>query len=359
MQDSLSRLEETISALDRLKLLDGIISSLEKDLYTSIIGPILHPSDVEGGNTVSIEEKLIRVSPRQSEKSDIIKTFDDLTSILTYIQQRLPVSITNPLSAKIIPTISSALISSWLSYYIPISLADVDSFQATLDRVSRFSQTIEEFGWPGTSELTTWVRQIPRLWLTKRRVNSLDEIRKALSASTGETKKVERVEKEKVSSKDEVFAENHADDDWDAWGSDEEHTKPDMAGGNSDEEDVSAWGFDDDLEEKDANADQEPAEDIDDAADAWGWEDEDDETEATKAPKPPAEEPPKPVNGESRDSSTQREVTLKELYTVTDIPDSVAAIVLRQVSDSKELSGSEYVKSFLFSVVSTNFSLYR
>lgn len=343
--------------MDRLKLLDHIVGSLEKDLYTSIIGPILHPGDAGGGSVVFVEEKSVKVAPQQSEKADIIKTFDDLTSILTYIQQRLPASITKPLSAKIIPTISSALVSSWLSHSIPISLTDVDSFQSTLDCVSSFSQTIEGFGWPKASELTSWVGQIPRLWLTKRRVNSLDEVRKALAASSGETKQVERVEKEKVSSKDEVFAENHIDDDdWDAWGSDDENTKP---GGNSDEEDVSAWGFDDDVEEKEAKAAQEPAEDIDDAADAWGWEEDDDEAEATNAPKAVAEKPTKPVNGEGRDSSTQREVTLKELYTVTDIPDSIADIVLRQVSDSKELSESEYVKSYIscrFSILVCHFS---
>lgn len=335
-------------------MLDRIVGSLEKDLYISIIGPVLHPDDGESGNTILVEEKSIRVSPQQSEKSDAIKTFDDLTSILTYIQQRLPASITQPLSAKIIPTISSALISSWLSSSIPISLADVDTFRATLDRVSLFSQTIEGFGWPGTSELTSWVSQIPRLWLTKRRVNSLDEVRKALSASSRDTKKVERVEKEKVSSKDEVFAENQTNDDWDAWGSDEENDNPDTTGGNPEEDDVSAWGFDDDAEEeKNANANegQEPTEDIDDAADAWGWGDEDDETEATNAPKDAVKEPAKPVNGESRTSSTQREVTLKELYTVTDIPDSIAAIILRQVSDSNELSSSEYVYSMLLTSI--------
>jgi centromere/kinetochore protein ZW10 len=336
--------------LDRLKLLDGILGSLEKGLYTSIIGPILHPEDLEGRNTVLVEDESIRVSLQKSEKSDILKTFDDLTSILTYLQQRLPASITQPLSAKIIPTISSALISSWLSSSIPISLADVDSFRATLDRLFLFSQTIEGFGWSGTKELTSWAGQIPRLWLTKRRVNSLDEVRKALSASSGTTKKVERVEKEKVSSKDEVFADDHAnDDDWDAWASDEEKTNPGATGGNPEEDDVSAWGFDDDdAEEKDTNTDQGPAEDINDAADAWGWGDEDDDgVGAANAPKATGESA-KPVNGDSRTSSTQREVTLKELYTVTEIPDSIAAIILRQVSDSKELSGSEYVNSVPF-----------
>ena len=315
-------------------------------MYTSIIGPILHPSDAKPGNTVVTEGTSIRVSPNQS-KSDVIKTFDDILLALQYLQQRLPEIVTEPLAAKIIPTISSALISSWLSPAVPADLAEIDTFQAALERVALFSQAIEDFGWSGTRELNSWSGQITRLWLTKRRVNALDEVRKALSATSGNTKKVERVEKEKVSSKDEVFAESHTNDDWDAWGSDDdENVKPDVTGGNSDEEDVSAWGFDDDeeepaSEEKGTDAGPESTEDLDDAEEAWGWGDENDDTEAADVSKPAAQETSKPVNGQSRASSTQREVTLKELYTVTDIPDSIAAIILRQVTDSSELSGSE------------------
>jgi centromere/kinetochore protein ZW10 len=47
----------------------------------------------------------------------------------------------------------------------------------------------------------------------------------------------------------------------------------------------------------------------------------------------------KPENGgKATQSSAPREITLREVYTVTDIPDSILDIVRQQINDSKDIS---------------------
>lgn len=173
----------------------------------------------------------------------------------------------------------------------------------------------------------------------------MDEVRKVLAASKGTTKKVERVEKERVSSKDEVLLESGSTEDWDAgWDNEneDESNNPAQKKDADDDEDVSAWDLDvetDDIKEENKPATTESMED-DDAGDAWGWGDDDDD-QTTDNAQEPAAAASKRVNGQNGTHSSQREITLMEYYTVTDIPDSILEIILRQITDSKAISQPE------------------
>ncbi|GAA8648767.1 hypothetical protein KYTH83_14920 [Helicobacter pylori] len=76
----------------------------------------------------------------------------------------------------------------------------------------------------------------------------------------------------------------------------------------------------------------------DDDADAWGWGDDEDGDERVE--NQPAQETHKatPVIGRDIGHRAPREVTLREHYTVTDIPDSIMAIVRQQVTDVEAIS---------------------
>ncbi|KAL1965664.1 hypothetical protein VTN77DRAFT_5341 [Rasamsonia byssochlamydoides] len=341
-------LERTIESLSRLNMLDAVNKTFQRDLLTSIIYPILQPPVHGESHDISVGEFGIRIET-SSSPTPVSELFDRVDTVLGYLQQRLPVSISKPLSEGIVPVISSRLINSWLSPAIPIDLDDLNAFEKTLGRVMQFCQTLEGFGWHGQEELVSWVNQVPRLWLTRRRVDSLDQVRKILTASKGLTRKVERVEKEIVSSKDDVLLEGGTTEDWDAgWGNEnEESNGPAPTKEAVDEEDVSAWGLEDETEDMKAASEPPAADSLedDDAGDAWGWgEDEDDQSpeEEQKA----GATAPKHANGqEAKQSSSPREITLTEHYTVTDIPDSILALIRRQISDSEALSKPEFAES--------------
>ncbi|KAB8199996.1 hypothetical protein BDV34DRAFT_217579 [Aspergillus parasiticus] len=337
-------LEETIAALVHLDMLALCKDKLEKDLIATLFEPILLPA-IEGQSCdVQVGESSIRVESRPS-KASVPDVLDRLSTVLGFLRQHVPATISDSFSSSLIPTLSSKVISCWLSSSIPTDLEGLSIFEDILNYVLKFTNTIKTFGWQGYEELVSWVNQAPRLWLTRRRVDSLDQVRKVLAASQGTTKQVERVEKEEVSGKDEVLLENTTDD-WDAgWDDDNEReTTAKHSENKEDEEDVSAWGLDDDTEENTTEAKPDPSTE-DDAADAWGWGDEDEEEQPDDA-QTKSTNGGKSVNGKDLSHhASPREVTLKEQYTVTDIPDSILGIIQQQIKDSEAISQPKYSHS--------------
>ncbi|KAE8351459.1 hypothetical protein BDV28DRAFT_158710 [Aspergillus coremiiformis] len=335
-------LENTIAALTHLNMLVSCKDRFEKDLISALFDPILLPT-VEGHSRgIKVGDSSIQVET-PSSKVSVSELLDRIIAVLGFLRQHLPATISDAFSGSLIPRLSSKIISYWLSSAIPTDLEGLDTFENILNYVLKFTSTIETFKWHGHEELISWVNQAPRLWLTRRRVDSLDQVRKVLAASQGITRQVERVEKKEVSGSDEVLLDNTADD-WDAgWDDENERGSTGKHNGNKeDEEDVSAWGLDDDTEDNTAETKLDTSI-ADDAADAWGWGDEDEEDQPD-VPQAKGTDSKKSVNGkDSAHHSSPREVTLKEQYTVTDIPDSILAIIQQQIKDSEAISNPMYV----------------
>ncbi|KAJ6172014.1 Retrograde transport protein Dsl1 C-terminal [Penicillium chermesinum] len=348
--DGPNSLDETIASFLQMGILESASENFQKNLAATIIDPFLLPRPDGCSRVVTITEAGIRLDPEFS-KLTVSETLSRMIDVLNYLRQNLPPSILNTLPHSFISAVSSKTIKGRLSPRIPTTLDGLDDFETTLEHVLQFTRTIESWGWTGQEELVSWVNQAPRLWLTRRRIDSLDSVRKALAASQRTTKQVERVEKENVSQEDEALLENAADataDDWDAnWDDEKDGTAAAQA---EDEEDVSAWGLDEDEQPESkpeaSNSTKGDDGDEDEDGDAWGW-DEDDEVEkidenmkpsssaATEAPKDMATSQP----------ASSREMTLKELYTITDIPDSILNIVQQQISDSRDISNPPHAKS--------------
>lgn len=341
--DGADSLDITIASMSRLDILASASEKLLRDLCVAVIDPILLPRTDGKSRAVTVTNIGIYVQSEYSEAT-VSETLNRTTEVLNYLRQNLPPSIVAELPRSLIPSVASKAISGWLSSSIPTTLEGLAEFEETLDFVMQFANTIQSWEWTGAEELVSWVNQAPRLWLTRRRVDSLDNVRKVLAASKGTTKQVERVEKEQVSRADEALLENPTDD-WDAsWDEDKEEESTaglTAATEPEEEEDVSAWGLDDD----DAQVEPEagavgPSGDDDADDDAWGWGDDEEEKEQKVQHKSlQAETASKPVNGEkAAQSSGSREMTLREIYTVTDIPDSILDIVRQQIYDSRDIS---------------------
>ncbi|KAL5342609.1 hypothetical protein BJX70DRAFT_386099 [Aspergillus crustosus] len=328
-------LEETISSMARLNELTPANDKFQLDLFLAIIDPIV--SNREGySHSIIIDGSSILINPSPSPAS-VPDVLDIIAEVFGFLRQTLPGSVLTSLSDTFIPAVSSKIILHWLSTAIPTELDGLGEFETTLNHVLQFTKTIESLEWHGHEELVSWATQAPRLWLARRRVDSLDQVRKVLTASKGEARQVERVEKRRVSNTDEVLLDNATPDDWDAGWDDEKEEEPQ----NDDEEDVSAWGLDDDADISKGskrNTSLEP--DDDGAGDAWGWADDEEEDQ------PPAEnsKPKKEAtiqsaaDNEAETHPTPREITLRENYTITDVPDSILRIILQQIADSETIS---------------------
>ncbi|OJJ53213.1 hypothetical protein ASPSYDRAFT_163352 [Aspergillus sydowii CBS 593.65] len=264
---SVDTLEETISALARLDELPAASDKFQKNLFLGILDPVLLPNVDNYSHGVRVEESSIAVDPEPSPAS-VSDVLGYIARIFSFLRRSLPDSILISLSDSFIPAVSSKIISHWLSSAIPTELDGLDEFEATLNHVLQFTKTIESLGWYGQEELVSWANQAPRLWLMRRRVDSLDQVRQVLAASNWDPRQVERIEKRQVSETDEVLLDNSASDDWDAsWDDEKEETAS-----NADE-DVSAWGLDDDTDDADdtkATKPDVPDADEDEARDAWG-----------------------------------------------------------------------------------------
>ncbi|KAI9370780.1 hypothetical protein BJX61DRAFT_548759 [Aspergillus egyptiacus] len=326
---SVDKLEETISALSRLDELTAANELFQKNLFLVIFDPVLVSNKDGHSHRVQVGPSSINVEPEPYPASapDVL---GHSLQVLNFLRRSLPTPILSSLSGSFIAAIASKVISHWLSSAIPTELDGLSQFEDTLDHVLRFSKDMEFSGWHGHEELASWVNQAPRLWLARRRVNSLDQVRKVLSTSKWDSRQVERVEKRQVSDSDEMLLDNSISDEWDAsWDDDKEEETQ-----NNVEEDVSAWGLDDDTEAPKPDADDDGVED------AWGWGEDDDEEQhsAKDTQQKKADVAALAKETKSTSQPAPREITLKEYYTITDVPGSILRIIEQQIADSKAIA---------------------
>lgn len=281
----------------------------------------------------------------------ITTLFSDLDQIMTYLSECLPEELVYSLSNVMMPDLIPRIVGTWLDTAVPTSLQDMDGFQQLTEAVKAFCSRLESLNFSGFQELQEWVDNAPKVWLSKCRETALDSVRTKLSQGLGQSREVERVETQTVSrSEGKELAANgvaspNDDDDWGA-----------------------AWDDGDGESKDETNA--KPESNEDDGTDAWGWGDDDAVDEQPQAPteqpsaEPPAEEDPTEAWGWGEEDATgptpevaaqkavpssktqSRELTLKEIYNISSMPEPVLALVSAVLEDAASLVG--YVLTFLF-----------
>lgn len=303
-------------------------------------------------HALHIEGHQIQISQELADLS-IGNLFSDMNSLVGFLHNRLPSSLSAPLAAILIPNLTQRLISNWLSFEVPVDVEGIQPFRIVLALVVQFAATLDSYNWPGKEILMRWTDEIPEVWLTKRRQMSLDKIRRLLVGGLGSIETVERAETQILSRQDGVFAGNGGEGDWNAEWSDEEGGRPDVVSQSfnakdakaegEEEEDVSAWGLDEDPEEDSTKSNPERSDPGDEGAEAWGWGDDNDEGEASRPTEPsPISPKKKKANGLPEASQrNRREVTLKETYNITSLPKQVFEIITQVISDAETLRKPE------------------
>lgn len=363
-----------VEALTKLNLLDGFISRLSRDFDHIVISARFTIGSDQIVSAFEIEGDDIQIKGNVNDLG-VNATLEGIQSIAEYLSTRLPPSIAIPLSAKLVPTIANRLITYWLLPAVPLSTERVQDFQEILSLVLGLAEYFDELDWSGQSRLRDWVDKSAQIWLARQKEVSIARVHRSLPKRVSEKRTVERVETQMISRGDAMLGgQQDQEGDWGAeWGEEEQLTQPDREtkAQEVEEEDMSAWDDDGDEPQEDSQANDKPKDkDVDEEEDpdSWGW---GDEEEAQRAP---TETPSKSAaqaqsNGQAtvpHKPTAEKEITLRETYTVTAIPDSVIEIIMQVISDVETINQPDLVNSViapasagLYAIPSLLLAMYR
>ena len=347
-----------VEGLESLDLLKGKVLAFQKVLDQAIIVPRLQTQSEHSPRALLIDGITIRILAQQTDRS-AGKLFSDVHAVVNYLDTHLPQSVSRPLLENLIPSLVSRLLGGSLASSVPPDLDGIPTFQSTLKTVLAFAKFSRSRNWRGQQDLVKWAEDAPKVWLARRSESSLHSIRQLLKRGLGNKRAVERAETQMVTRKDEMFAGNGNQDDWDAgWSDDGEEEKltntiadklPSTNKVKDDEQDdTSAWGFDeddaDDAEHEKIDDPPHTDADAEDGGEAWGWGEDDD-----NGGLPTSSRRPYPLNDKRRqdnrhqeqattNTQSEREVTLRETYHITALPEQILEMIIQVVDDADYLS---------------------
>lgn len=394
--DEKMSLDDAVIGLKAYKEVDERMEQLWHNLDAAVVSPRMDAtrSNIPG---IRIEGDVLELAGSSDGSAESL--LSDLEQILTFIAQKLPADLLRPLADVMMGDIIAKLTKEWLNPAVPSGLKDLDKFQALVAKMKGFCETLQQNGFTGLEQIQDWANKAPTIWLEKCRETSLDSVRVNLANGIGQSKRVEKIERQMVSIAEgkelsRTGAGAVADtNDWgeawgEAWGDDEQANDKKETTGEDDDDAADAWGWgDDDAANKDAKAKAEAKETADaangdDGTDAWGWGEKDDANgdatkDATKdadekaeeddgadawgwgddgdAPEPEPEAhsvsaaAPAPALAAHKTKSNKakeetRELVFKETYSISSMPEPVLELIFSILEDGAALTrdGNEY-----------------
>lgn len=330
-----------LQALDQLGVFQDSIEPLMDKLKAFVLQPLRQSSRLKM-TAYKVEENGISLELGRSPPTiELILEF--VLDFIRFLHSSLGSTLRVVAAKAILTDLMTILVNDWLNPGMPTELAMLDGLGELQARVSRILKELDTLHWEGQKQLRDWLEDIPRAWLNKRKAATLDAVRKAFVASKGNLRQVERVERQSIPMASE--ARPSVQDDTDAWDASSDEQTKEKANTNEhpkmdNEEDASGWGFDDgeDLT-ADAPEDQVVTEaDIppeDDTGDAWGW---DEDSPAQTRPQHANNQNSSQLNGSQSAEPQEQEVTLTEVYSISEIPDHIIEIIGKDISDAQTLS---------------------
>ncbi|CAJ2507607.1 Uu.00g087930.m01.CDS01 [Anthostomella pinea] len=340
-EDEQMNLAEAVIGLKAYKEVDQRMALLWHSVDQALVGPRtkLESQEMPG---VKVEGSTLNLSGKADKT--VVSLFSDLEHIMTYLSERLPPELVHSLSNVMMPNLIPRIISLWLDSAVPATLKEMNEFQDIVDATRSFCNALGNLQFSGHEELQEWVDNVPRVWLAKCRETALDSVRLQLGQGLGVAKEIERVETQTVSqSEGRELAANGAtpsgdDDDWGAAWSDGGadagvDTQADHHMTEDDGADAWGWGGEDDTTTQPNMPKDEPVAEEQDPTEAWGWGEEETAETAHEKRAPNAKAPmPK---------TQTREVTLKETYNISSMPEPVLALISTILEDGASLVGSD------------------
>ncbi|TLS25772.1 hypothetical protein PpBr36_07026 [Pyricularia pennisetigena] len=387
-------LSDAVIGLKAYKEVDKRMTDLWLGLDRSIIGPRMNLR-AKTLPAIKVGEHSVQATG-QADKT-VKSLFSDLTQILEFLAKVLPSDLVQSISAVMMPEVTTRLVHVWLDSVVPSSLAEMAEFEPVIASAREFCESLLRLKYESYGELQEWVDSAPKVYLAKCRAAALDSVRVKLTGGLGPSKEVERVETQTVTRSEgkELAASGPsaavavASDDhgWDsAWSDHEDEAQASEASiinasSTVEPEDDGAdawgaWGDDDDVQQSkpsDSTADttdstqvpnpatkesvkEEAGNDEADGADAWGWGDED-----TTGDSGAVAQPASPVASKSQPATkggpSTREMTLKETYYISSMPDPVLSLIFALIEDGASLTQESHQKSPVVAAAAGLFSV--
>ncbi|KKA26611.1 hypothetical protein TD95_003426 [Thielaviopsis punctulata] len=320
--------QDTVLALKQYKEVDEYMEQLWHNLDNAIISPRME-LDQWTFSSVEVQGDTLVLSGETD--NTVCSLLSDLGKVFAFLGQNLPPDVLDTLCAKVMDDFTTKLISTWLNDAVPPSIHEIDQLDEVVHHTKIFCEVLQTNNFSGFDALVKWVSNTAVVWLDKCRESTLDMVRTKLATGLGVSKQVELVKTEVIPADPEPEEEQKEDAGWDsAWVDDESAEKEPKA---DDEDDgADAWGWNDDGAE-DTQEKEDKKDDADDAADAWGWGDED----AAEAPAPAlAENKPKTKASapEKKTAKKPVEVVTREKCAISSMPEPVLKLVYSILEDA-------------------------
>ena len=374
------RLSEVIELAASLGLLDSEIARMKKDLDSVIISPILGRTTLLGyGMLVESTDTDLTVSPSKGSTTTY-NLFQNLLEVMVFVRESIPQPANRLLAESLMPSITAYLLSQKLPAALPLSLEGISSMSDILDSIKTYLERLHSVTESGAADLLEWIENLPKVWLGRKREKSVDIVRSSLAKALQVRRVAEHVETQVVSAEDAIAQVNQTED-WDEdWGGDAEQKEQSARAENKEpleEEDWGAWDADEPVDgghvkassksprlngTSDPKAQKNTEEE---EGDDWGW----DEQKPASAPPTPRRLPkPNPQSNShvTPPKQTEQVVTLRETYTVTDLPDELSKYISKLVDDAQKLHEEPYSTSpiapaanALYSLPTISVSAYR
>ncbi|KAK0720343.1 hypothetical protein B0H67DRAFT_643608 [Lasiosphaeris hirsuta] len=362
-QDESMNLTDAVIGLKAYKEVEQRTAKLWQDVTKAILLPRMDTTKARLPS-VHVDGNILEI--RGTADNSVDSLFTDLEQVFSFLVQRLPSDLVDTISSTLLPEVIHRVTKVWLDSAVPASLRDMNKFQDVIAVAKRFCGTLKSLGFSNFGDLQEWTESAPRVWLSKCREAALDSVRTKLSQGLGTSTRVERIEKQMVSrSEGQQLAANGATTDaddhgWDAWDDGEEDTGKQTGGieekpqseGDDDDDGTDAWGWgeeDAELEEKPEEPAAGGAGEDEDPTEAWGWGEETNNEEA--------EVESKPKSQSSVPSLQARELTFKESYSISSMPQPVLDLIFAIVEDGAALTQDPYAASPVAAAAAGLFSL--
>lgn len=341
-------LDALVDAMSILGLLETGTTRLHRDIDALIISPCFNKPQRSSHHQIHSTPTEIHVSVHQQRgsASDRIR---DVYKLVAFIKSAFPLPLSSRLLHNILPSFICRLLSDWLDPSLPLRLDNLLLFKELMSQVEELSRYIAniQIEVPSDADLSIWLKKVPQAWLSRKKESSLLEVRSMCYSAAKSKKSVDRMETQVIHAGDTIFQGQSKDsdasgnhEDWDSGWDDQQEVQR-IEQDEDEDEDTSAWDQQDlDL----STAKHSSIEDEDEEAEAWGWGD-DDTVSLPQATIPASKVPPtKTAYGNVHQSGhATREITLRESYTVTGIPDGILDAIRRILTDANTLASPDFI----------------
>jgi centromere/kinetochore protein ZW10 len=350
-------LADIVAALKELGTLETHVSRLYRELDSLIIGPRFSEAADGAVASLNIGGEDISVSGR-ADGHNLESLAADVKTLVSFLQERMPEAACTLLLERLLPNLLVRIVNDQLDPSVPVAVDKLVAYGPSLEHIQELATFVDSVGIeiPSDGNLSEWIERLPQNWLSRRREGALNSLRSASYGAVTQQKTAERVETQMVSSDDVMVAGEQQEDEWnedwddeDAAASKQEPEKPVKNDEDGEEAEGWGWGDDGDGEAKanqEASKPPEKKDEDDEDAEGWGWggDEEAEENGESKQsvtpakPAAPAKSAPR-SNGPSKPKEvTHTEMTLRETFQITAIPDTLLDLIHAVLADASQIS---------------------